>query len=1076
MADRVLQRHDTAANWQTHNPVLAEGELGIITDGAKGYKIGDGVTAWNDLDYPVNPAQIVQTSGNSENAVMSQKSVSDIVGINDYITFNPLNTYYKGDIVKYEGLLYKFTEDHISTEWTGSDVIEYSVALSILEGITNIYELSTINSGRWFFVEPKLVYYAIVITNISSAEWSLYYSDSTQELNSIGTYSGTNIISFSIPNNYDRVRIVSNTSDSLNIAVVSSNVYAKFMEYITNTIKEFNEDVTNDLSYLKSLEYNISTLQPTGSDDNDNLYNSYEAIRKIPSSDRNDGKVVSFLNKSNEIEKWIKSVNGVWDDSTLGNFEYIGGKLLETKIINEVQNYSIPNGSLAYSIYFKPNFKKEDLTGRIVKIKINNSTSGVISGLGIYFIVNSNYSLRQNTVEYNKEYLLPIYEPNVKGIRLSLDEALSTDLNFEVSVYNYDLLNEQEQIISAIERDTESLNKSLANEEYFSITNPLNGGYLQVNTSVYFNLYQNLDGNFCTKLFKVDSDYVYLKIKAVNENYTIDNTQVILFDSSFVPKSIVALSERIDMRSASYYSIQFSVKDKESSLITTIEEYYKANVILFDAYTKPNKFKIFALGNNSLDVSSYINLEKSHVIRIKSSSPNSQSFVIIHLNEINGSQLRRETIQVAGNSYYDTYRLEVPNSKVLRIESTSAYIYSVEIFPSELYMNEEQGKTNFCIPYLGSGRVIISREMDKYCHSPRIENIGKYSYINYHSSDYRTTESEDSEITFVKLNRVTGDKKYYIVASSINPTLVNMEYDGHLYKNVYQNTSWIDKDGNIRIKFCALNSDDNSVHLFYKIYDIEAETFSEMHPLQINYNNKTVDWTYLSWKQMLNELYDYEFDTATNDIRHTEACNVVSYNNKYYMVVAQEVTGNSSEEDSIITPYVLLSSDDGIVWSPIKVVIARAGASETEISILNDKILLIYRNRHLATRYLVCDLSGNILKDEYTLSSIASKPATFVWNNAQYAVYNINIPNTVIVDGKYYGRIAIVISKLEDSNSLTELKKLINLSGFQYYNVGVINNALYFVNTEDITASNYELNVGPYCNITFSELQIPIEF
>lgn len=77
MADRVLQRHDTAANWQTHNPVLAEGELGIITDGAKGYKIGDGVTAWNDLGYPANPAQIVQEFGDSESTVVSQKVVSD---------------------------------------------------------------------------------------------------------------------------------------------------------------------------------------------------------------------------------------------------------------------------------------------------------------------------------------------------------------------------------------------------------------------------------------------------------------------------------------------------------------------------------------------------------------------------------------------------------------------------------------------------------------------------------------------------------------------------------------------------------------------------------------------------------------------------------------------------------------------------------------------------------------------------------------------------------------------------------------------------------------------------------------
>ena len=52
MADRVIQRHDTASRWQQFNPVLASGEIGIITDGAKGYKIGDGKTKWNDLPYP----------------------------------------------------------------------------------------------------------------------------------------------------------------------------------------------------------------------------------------------------------------------------------------------------------------------------------------------------------------------------------------------------------------------------------------------------------------------------------------------------------------------------------------------------------------------------------------------------------------------------------------------------------------------------------------------------------------------------------------------------------------------------------------------------------------------------------------------------------------------------------------------------------------------------------------------------------------------------------------------------------------------------------------------------------------
>lgn len=78
MADRVLQRHDTAARWQQYNPILAEGELGIITDGAKGYKIGDGVTRWNDLPFPANPANVVQETGDSESAVMSQKAVTTI--------------------------------------------------------------------------------------------------------------------------------------------------------------------------------------------------------------------------------------------------------------------------------------------------------------------------------------------------------------------------------------------------------------------------------------------------------------------------------------------------------------------------------------------------------------------------------------------------------------------------------------------------------------------------------------------------------------------------------------------------------------------------------------------------------------------------------------------------------------------------------------------------------------------------------------------------------------------------------------------------------------------------------------
>lgn len=50
MAQQILIRRDTAAQWTTVNPTLAEGELGIETDTIK-LKVGTGVLAWNALPY-----------------------------------------------------------------------------------------------------------------------------------------------------------------------------------------------------------------------------------------------------------------------------------------------------------------------------------------------------------------------------------------------------------------------------------------------------------------------------------------------------------------------------------------------------------------------------------------------------------------------------------------------------------------------------------------------------------------------------------------------------------------------------------------------------------------------------------------------------------------------------------------------------------------------------------------------------------------------------------------------------------------------------------------------------------------
>lgn len=60
MADMIQIRRDTAANWSSANPVLAQGEIGAETDTNK-IKMGDGLTAWDGLDYLIDTGNYITT-------------------------------------------------------------------------------------------------------------------------------------------------------------------------------------------------------------------------------------------------------------------------------------------------------------------------------------------------------------------------------------------------------------------------------------------------------------------------------------------------------------------------------------------------------------------------------------------------------------------------------------------------------------------------------------------------------------------------------------------------------------------------------------------------------------------------------------------------------------------------------------------------------------------------------------------------------------------------------------------------------------------------------------------------------
>jgi hypothetical protein len=79
MASIIQIRRDTAANWTSANPILAQGELGLETDTLK-VKAGDGSTAWTSASYLIDTGGYAAYSDTTANFTGNlQKSGSPVV-------------------------------------------------------------------------------------------------------------------------------------------------------------------------------------------------------------------------------------------------------------------------------------------------------------------------------------------------------------------------------------------------------------------------------------------------------------------------------------------------------------------------------------------------------------------------------------------------------------------------------------------------------------------------------------------------------------------------------------------------------------------------------------------------------------------------------------------------------------------------------------------------------------------------------------------------------------------------------------------------------------------------------------
>lgn len=119
-----------STEWTSVNPILLKNETGIELDTGK-FKIGNGIDAWNDLDYvdlyvlkSTTPSSVYSTDENGEQTMIPVIDLKDII----YGYFNGTNFYtdsgFTNLITPESGKIYLALNTNLTYRWSGSAYVQ----------------------------------------------------------------------------------------------------------------------------------------------------------------------------------------------------------------------------------------------------------------------------------------------------------------------------------------------------------------------------------------------------------------------------------------------------------------------------------------------------------------------------------------------------------------------------------------------------------------------------------------------------------------------------------------------------------------------------------------------------------------------------------------------------------------------------------------------------------------------------------------------------------------------------------------------------------------------------------------
>ena len=148
MADLIQIRRDTAANWTSANPVLAQGELGAETDTSK-IKIGNGSTAWTGLSYLIDAGgYLTETSTNTlsnKTIAFASNTLTNVASTNTVQTLTGTKTF-SGTTSTLAGVLTNAAEVATVSATAATGTIAYDITTqSVLYYTSNASANWTVN-------------------------------------------------------------------------------------------------------------------------------------------------------------------------------------------------------------------------------------------------------------------------------------------------------------------------------------------------------------------------------------------------------------------------------------------------------------------------------------------------------------------------------------------------------------------------------------------------------------------------------------------------------------------------------------------------------------------------------------------------------------------------------------------------------------------------------------------------------------------------------------------------------------------------------------------------------------------